>query len=404
MVAGTVLLVLTGVGVLFPVDSRIPPATVGPDAAAARAVREVPSLGLVWGKLRGWKRAGAGWELVWQPGHGTWLVRAWVGDEGGEVLWRLEAAPWLPGPRLSGPAAAWVADTPAVWAIPRERAVRRDWQVGEQRVVGALAGGGVVPRPPETARQRIWEAVLVGLLLAGALARLFIPPFRVAPWRQRVLVGLLLLMAAAPWAHPLAVGFVQVGVRPWVARLSLLGSLAVLVATVALGAWRFPASGGRPPAVVPLLAFPVGVLLGRLEPLAGLAEVAAVPSRWLLWSGLLVVASWLVGLAGEGLRELLAPSGPARKMLLVAVAAAVVAAAGSLRGPLVAAILAGSVQRGQGTWVAVAAVWGWFAGLLLAVSVYAPVLWEALLFVVLGVGTVLLLHATGTPASPVADL
>lgn len=392
---GGTLIVLTVLALATPARVEAPRVVRGPLDAAGDIENEVPELELDWGPLRGWKRVGEGWEVIWQPPHGMWLVRGWAADEGGEIRWRLAAAPWLPGARLSGHAAALAAGSEGSWMVPRELTARRDWQLGDARLVGAIAGGVGLPGPAGFPRSPIWEAILAGLVLAGALARLLVPPFRVSPWRYRILGALFLALVGLPWSLPLSARYLEVGVRPWVAQSAFLMVAGVVAGGVALGSLRFSPSGGVPPAFLPLLAFPCGLLLGRLEFLPWVVEAAAVPGRLFLWLGMLVLVSWVVGLAGEGLRELTAPAGVVRRACLLLFAIPATLSAGLLRGVLLGAVMAASVNRGQGTWVGLAAGWGWLAGLLFAARAVLPSPWAVWFFLAAGVGVTLWVHIMG---------
>lgn len=386
---------LTAVAVWVPIDDGRAREFRGPLNAANRVEAEVGHLGLEWGPLRGWRRLGDGWELIWQPPHGAWLVRGWASDRGDEAVWRLEAAPWLPGARLSGHAAAFIAGTDSEWVVPRERTARRDWQVGDSRVVGSLPGGSRLPRPAGPQRLLLWEAMVAGMVLAGAAARLLVPPFRVAPWRNRILAGLAMLLLGLPWSLPLGARFLAVGVRPWVAQSAYLLTAASLAAVIALGSVRFSPSGGAPPAVLPCLAFPCGVMLGRTEILPWMLEVAVVPGRLLLWLGLVTVASWVIGLAGEGLRELTTSVSLVRRLLLLALAVPAVVFAGTWRGLVLGAVMAASVPRGQGTWVGLVVGWGWLAGLQWPVTADPAVSWQFYVFLLAGIAVALAVDAAG---------
>jgi len=401
---GGLLVVLTGATLLVPVPEEFPRVTQTAVAAAERVEAAVPPLGLEWGPLRGWTRVGDGWELAWQPDHGMWLVRGWADDAGDMVLWRLEAAPWLPGARLSGHAAALMAQSESSWMVPMERTGRRDWSFGEAQLVGALPGGTKLPEASAVSGLPVWEAVLAGLVLAGALSRLLVPPFRVSQWRARILAALLFSAVGLPWSLPLSARFLEAGVRPWVAQAAFVATAGVLVGAVAIASLQFSPSGGAPPSVLPLLAFPLGLLLGRQASMPWVVEAAAVPARLFLWLGFLVVVSWVVGLAGEGLRELVAPEGVFRRFLLVALSLPVVMAAGSMRGLILGAVLAASVGRGQGTWIGLAIGWGWLGGLLLSAHGVFPAFWPVALFLAAGGAVSLTLHIAGVRQSQVLTL
>ncbi|MFH1177594.1 MAG: hypothetical protein V1750_09330, partial [Acidobacteriota bacterium] len=103
---GALLTGLLALAMLVPVGPGVPAAPRSPVAAAQALEGQIPAVGLNWGRVRAWERVGEGWKITWQPAHGAWLLRSWLPDHGGPPPWRLEVAPWLPGARLSLPAAA----------------------------------------------------------------------------------------------------------------------------------------------------------------------------------------------------------------------------------------------------------------------------------------------------------
>lgn len=354
-----------GVALLVPVTGAPPPASQSPAEAATRAEAEIPSLGVQWGKLRAWERVGEGWKLLWQPAHGSWAVKAWVPDAPGDVLWRLDVAPWLPGVRLTAKAVGLIAGDTETEPVVHERLGRRDWSFGDLRVLGSLPAGGTLPeRPPQDGI--VWQALLAGALLAGAAARAVFPGVVARSWRRTTLWAIALVGATLPFATALAPRSFEVGVRPWVAQVSTVVSAAVLLGALAVAVVRFPAKWGPFPPTHVFVALAVGVLAGRISPIDPIAAAIGVGPGAALVAGLALTLGWLTGLAGEGLRELAAVFRRLRPLLLAGVAIGVVVTAGPWLGPLVAVVLVASRDPGQGIWLGVAASWGWVAGALLA--------------------------------------
>lgn len=382
-----------GVATLVPVTPSRPRLAHAPKAAAERAEREVPGLGLGWGKLRGWAAANDGWLLTWQPTHGAWLVRAWVPDGPGAVRWRLDAAPWLPGARLSRAAAAERTGSSQSEVVPRERLGRRDWQAGGERLVGALDGGGPLPSIPPIGG-RAWAAAFAGLLLAGALARTAFPGVISRRWRSATLWAALAGALLLPGSLPLAARGLGVGVRPWVAELSLVATGAAVLTALAIGAYRFPAKTGFPPVLWTGFALAAGLLAGRLHAPDWLVDTAGLPWRAPVWIVAAMLGGWLAGLAGEGLRELLEPVYRVRPVVLALVASFAAATAGVWLGPVVAVVLAAGGERGHASWLATAAAWGWVVGGVVQGCAWTAPLRDAFLMLGLGVAA---LGAGNTP-------
>lgn len=387
LLAGAVALAALAAALAAPVAPVAWRAGGPPGAAAARAEREAPSVGLGWGRLRGWERVGEGWRLVWQPAHGAWLVGAWVGDGPGAVAWRLDAAPWLPGVRLS-PRAARALSGSAVEGLPREQAGRRDWDFDGARLLGALPAGGALPAPQRTPRGP-WLIVIGGCLVAGALSRAVFPGAVSPAWRRVTLGAALLLTPALPFATALSARTFRVGVRPWIAELVAVAMALVLVWAVGAGGVRFPAPKGAPRGLALLLAASAGLLAGRLQPIPLLADIAGLNARAVLWGGLVVLGGWLVALGGEGLRELLRPLGRLRAVVLLGIGAAAAASAGIFLPAVVGLVASAAGDRGDGPWAGTAVAWGWVVGGTMAACAWAAPLRDAL--ALLGAGTAVLL-------------
>lgn len=381
-----------GAALLVPVTPSRTRLAHAPTLAAARAEREVPGLGLGWGKLRGWNVVEDGWLLTWQPTHGAWLVRAWVPDGPGDVRWRLDAAPWLPGARLSRTAAAGRIGHGQSEVVARERLGRRDWQGGERRLVGALDAGGALPQVPPVGGAP-WAAAFAGLLLAGALARTAFPGVISRGWRSMSLWATLAGVALLPVSLPLAARSMTVGVRPWVAELALVATGATVLVALAVGAYRLPAKSGCPPLAWAGSALAAGLLAGRLHAPDWLVNVAGLSWRPGVWIVTAILGGWLAGMAGEGLRELLEPVYRVRAVILAALAAFATWTAGAWLGPVVAVVLAAGGERGHSSWLATAAMWGWVVGAVIESCGWVSPLRDALL--VLGLGVASLAAARG---------
>ncbi len=327
-----------------------------PGAAAARAEREAPAVGLGWGRLRGWEREGEGWRLVWQPAHGAWLVRAWVSDGPAPIAWRLDAAPWLPGVRLSEQAARALAGGTSD-GVAREQGGRRDWVFDDVRLLGTLPAGGRLPASERTPRSP-WLVLFGGCLVAGALSRAVFPGAVSPAWRRVTVLAAALVVPVLPLATALGARSFRVGVRPWIAELVVGSAALVLLGALAAAAVRFPASRGTPRGLAVLLAAAAGLLAGRLQPVPHLADVAGLNVRAVLWAALIVLCGWLAALGGEGLRELLRPIGPLRSAVLLGVGVAAAAdrryrgwrrsSASWRRPPEIAATGPGSALRSPG--------------------------------------------------------
>jgi hypothetical protein len=404
LLAGAASLVLAGVMLYLPVRATARPALQPPERAAERAEHDLPSLGLVWGKVRGWERVGDGWTVLWQPSHGMWLISAWVPDGPGTILWRVEAASWLPGVRLPRRAAEALLGRGEPVAQARERLGRRDWLVGESRLLGALPAGGDLP-PRDPSRRPLIEAVLAGLLLAGAVSRHLVPGVPSRGWRRAVSLAVLVLALTVPQLSALSPGSFQAGVRPWVAELSFGTAAVLLFGALVFAGQRFPAPSGTVPAGWLVVALAAGVLAGRIEPSSWLAGTADLSLRLPVWVCLTVLAGWLAAFAADGLREMV------RSVFVRSVGLSILAAAGVLfggpwLGVTLGVVAAAAVERGWGTWVAVGVVWGWVFGSVWALARWEAGMRDALAFLVLGcsvVAVAYLVRARPTAASEAAQ-
>ena len=74
--------------------------------------------------------------------------------------------------------------------------------------------------------------------------------------------------------------------------------------------------------------------------------------------------------------------------MLALLGVAAVAFAGPWLGVALAVVAAAAVERGSGTGVAVAGVWGWVFGSVWALAEWEPALRDALVLLLVGVGTV----------------
>jgi hypothetical protein len=390
---------LAAVALWVPATPSVQPAFQSPPAAAERAESELPTLGLPWGKVRGWERVNDGWTLTWQPTHGMWLVRVWVPDGAGEMRWRIEAASWLPGVRLSRRAARALTGRNDGVAQGREHPGRRDWVLGNARLVGALPAGGGLPANPRGGHPAP-VAVLAGLLLAGVAARHLVPGVPGRLWRQAVGWSAVALVPLLPQLSALAQPVFQAGVRPWVGELAFGAAAILLFGALAFAAQRYPAAAGPPGTAWLAVGLAVGVVAGRLQPAPWWLGVASLPLGLPAMAALAVLLGWLMGLAGDGLRELARPAGRARRVVLAAVGVAAVAFAGPWLGVALAVVAAAAVDRSSGTWVAVAGVWGWVFGSVWVLAEWEPALRDALLLLLVGVAAV---AATGLGRRPYAN-
>ena len=387
LAGGAAAVALAAVALRLPVPPRGVPAPESPAAAAERAERELPALGVLWGRVRGWERVGDGWTVAWQPAHGMWLVRAWVPDAPRAISWRIEAASWLPGVRLSVRAARALVGDDMGLAQERDRLGRRDWLVSKTRILGALPAGGDLPAHPYR-RQAGFEAVLMGLLVAGAAARHLVPGTPSRGWRHAVSWSGVALILLTPWLAALARPVFQAAVRPWVAELAFGAAATVLLGALLFGVRRFPSVAGSPPVAWLSAAVAAGVLAGRLEPAESVVSVAGLTFRLPALAAVAVIAGWLAGLAADGLRELLRFTAKNRPLVLAALGIGAVAFAGPWLAVVVAVVMAAAAERGRGTWITAAVVWGWVVGSLWALAEWEAALRDAFVLLLVGAGVV----------------
>jgi hypothetical protein len=387
LAGGTVAIALAATALRLPVPPRGFPCPESPSAAAERAERELPALGVLWGKARGWERVRDGWTVSWQPAHGMWLVRAWVPDAPRAIRWRIEAASWLPGVRLSGRAVRALVGVDSGLAQERDRLGRRDWLVNEARVLGALPAGGELPANPYR-RQAGLEAVLMGLLVAGAAARHLVPGTPSRGWWHAVGWSGAVLILLTPWLAELARPVFQAGVRPWVAELAFGAAATILLGALLFGARRFPAIAGRAPVAWLSSAIAAGVLAGRLEPGDWLVSVAGLSFGLPVFAAVAIIVGWLAGLAAGGLRELLRFAAAGRSFVLAAMGIGAVAFGGPWLAIALAVVAGAAAERGRGTWITTAVMWGWVVGSLWALAQWEAALHEALVLLLVGAGVV----------------
>ncbi len=384
---------MVAAGLLAPLrqdDSAAPRSPV----AAARLVEDVSGpADLSWGKLRAWRRAGDGWLVLWQPSHGAWVLRALVKDDPHPVLWRLQAAPWLPGVRLSEPLARELVGAREVIDARRiERLARRDWDLSGQRLAGGLVLGRDLPEPPPK-RPDPWPAMLAGALLAGALCLVLLPGNLTQRWTVALTGALVGLVAVIP--SVVAVGYpaFRVGVRPWVAQLAIFAAGSLVSTALAAFAARFGALRGRPRALELGVAAGLGLVAGRLAPAEPLISVAGLTARAVVWLAVTVALGYLAAVAAIGLRELLHPLRRARLPLLASLLAGAVATAGSWLGPVAAMLVAAAGPRNRACWTATTLVGFWIVGSTLVSCAWVEPLRDAGLLLLGGAGGLVTLAA-----------
>ena len=378
LLAAAVVAILGAAALALPVRWARKPAAISPRDAAARAEAEVPGIGVVWGKLRGWERHEDGWLLLWQPAHGAWTVLVSVPDRGGPVPYHLSVAPWLPGARLSREAAGRLVGAGGdEEGVPRERVGRRDWRFGTRVLAGAVAAGAVLGFPRAPAADH-WLAVVVGLVLGGAVVRRVLPTLPSAPWRRVTIAAAMTVIAALPALLPLAVRGYQVGVRPWVAGLAVVSASVLVLGAVMVGAFHYPVmSLATPPWWVGACALVLGVFLAVIRPMPLAAELAGCPLALLVLPAVALLLGWGTCLAADGLREVTALARGARRLVLALLAAAAVATPTSAAPLVVGGCAVASGARGEGAWLATAVAWGWVTGSTLSTCAWPAAVWPA---------------------------
>lgn len=377
---------MVAAGVLIPVPQQRSAAPRSPVAAAQLVEDSSGPAGLTWGKLRAWRRSGDGWLLLWQPSHGAWVLRALVEDAPSPAVWRVQAAPWLPGVRLSESLARRVIDSPEDGESQRfERPSRRDWDFAGQRVAGAVALGRDLPEPV-SCRLGGWPALLAGAVLAGALCLVLLPGNVTHRWTLGLTGALVALVVAAPSIVALGYGAFRVGVRPWVAQLTLFAGLVVVCAALSAFASRFGALRGRPRALELAAAAGVGLLAGRMEPVDLLVSTAGLTARAVVWLAAGLAVGYLAAVAAIGLRELLHPLRRLRPLVLAALLLATLATAGPWLGPVVAVLVAAAVARNRAVWTATTLAGFWIVGCTMTSCAWVEPLRDALLVLLAGTG------------------
>lgn len=387
---------------VFPVRPEIGACRTAREAAREAGGRDA----VAWlepGPLRGWQRLGAGWLLRFQPDHGAWLHSVWMPDLGGSERFRLAVGDWLPGARLSPElAASWLGDAPG---LSRELLARRDWSTDARGLAGSVPTGGGLPRST-TAPGVTFTAVLAGLLMAGAVVRRLEPEpgDRLWPWLVAVAGGGLIVLGFAN--APLAGRLFAAEVRPLITTAAWWAGTVVLMGGVLFAAVTCPVTrGGRRQQDLPW-AFLVGVAAAGVSPSVWVIEVASLSTALPTLAAVVVLAGWLIGLAGDGLDALVRTFGRARVPLLAGCAVAVVMAGGPLVGPALAVIAAAAGGREGGAWLGLAAIGGVVTGSLAAVCLWPAAQWTALALFLGGFGMTLLaalrcaLHAQRPAADP----
>lgn len=378
--------VLIAAGLVMPAAERVSPAPRSPGAAARLVEESSGPTGLSWGKLRAWRRTETGWLLLWQPSHGAWLLRALVFDEAGSVRWRMYAAPWLPGARLSRALAAHLIAADGNGKAHRlERPARRDWEFAGCWVAGALELGNDLPEPTGR-RLGAWPAGFVGAVLAGVLCLVLLPGNSTHRWTLGLAAVLAALLAVAPSIVALGYWTFKVGVRPWVAQLAWLAGLVVVCTALLALAVRYAALAGRPRAVELAGAAGAGLLAGRTAPLEMAASVAGLSARPLVWLAVTLGLGYLAALAAIGLRELLHPLRRLRLAVVACLAAAAMISAGAWLGPVAAVLVASALPRGRAVWCATTVVCFWIIGCTMVTCAWVEPLRDATLVLLTGAG------------------
>ncbi len=380
LLRAALVVMLAAAALLAPVRWAKHPAAVSPREAAARAEAEVPALGVVWGKVRGWERGEGGWWLLWQPAHGAWTVLVSVPDSQGPVAHRLSVVPWLPGARLSREAAGLLVGASADDGVPFERVGRRDWRFGENVLAGAVATGAVLGFPPRPAADP-WLAAVAGLLLGGAVVRRVLPTVPSAPWRRVTIVAAVGVAAALPSSIPVAVRLFQAGVRPWVTGLAVVSAGLLVLGAVVAGAFHYPVvSLATPPWWAGGCALTLGALLATVRPMPLAAELAGCRVAIVALPAASLLLGWGTALAADGLREVTALAKGGRRVILALLAAAAVAAPTASAPVTVGLCGVAGRARGEGAWLGAAVAWGWVMGSTLATCAWPAAVWPAAAF------------------------
>ncbi len=298
----------------------------------------------------------------------------------------MHAAPWLPGVRLSESLARRLIVSEGDGDTHRlERPARRDWDFAGRRVAGALELGQDLP---EVAARRLggWPALLAGALLAGAVCLVVLPGNITHRWTLALAGALAALIAVAPSIVALGYGVFRVGVRPWVAQLTLLAGLVVVCAALVALATRYGILQGRPRAVELAAAAGAGLLAGRMAPVEVGVSVAGLTARPLVWLAVVLALGYLAAVAAIGLRELLHPLRRLRLLVLACLSAAAIASAGPWLGPAAAVLFASAVARRRAAWAAATVVCFWIVGSTMASCAWVEPLRDALLVLLAGTG------------------
>lgn len=377
---------LLAAALVLPIPASLPVAPRSPLSAARLAEAAGGPMELAWGKLRGWRWAEGAWLLIWQPAHGAWAVRARVADAGDGVEWRVQAAPWLPGVRLSEALAREVAGVgDQGHAQSLERPARRDWDFAGLRVAGGLPAGRDWVEPPP-ARLGVWPAALLGAVLVGALCLHLLPGPTTHRFTVALAAGLAALLAVSPSIMALAYGSFRPGVRPWVAQLAWLAAMGVVCVAVLAFAARFGVLGGRPKPVELAVAAALGLLAGRLAPVEPMVAVAGLTARGVVWLAAALGLGYLAAVAAVGLRELLHPVRRLRLLVLAGLGSLAVASAGGWLGIVTAVLVAAAVPRPRAVWTAVTAVGFWIVGGTLASCGWPEPLRDGVVLLLVGSG------------------
>lgn len=340
-----------------------PPKRCGsPQQAAQRAEAQATQLHLLWGKLRGFSRLPDAWLLVYQPSHGSWLVRVLVPDLRRPEAPALAVAPWLPGARLSASAAQHLAGSPTSPISFAERLARRDWYFQTSVVFGALPAATL-----ESPRRGLgvfpWAGSLfLGLLASGALARRVRPHPPLRGLRKPILVACLVMLLGVPGVFKLGGVLFAPGVRPFVTLLILAAGYTLALSAIAASAFLFPSFPNSPDWSI----LGTGVLLGWL---AGLSlspswsvTVAGLSLRWLWLLAAPILVAFLLDLASTGVALLVTPLGSFARVIGLGAAAMSLAYGGGWGLPTAASLLVSLFASGQRFWLALGLCLGFLPG------------------------------------------